>query len=152
MVSLHLSALFDCNQFSDFSFFFSGWGGFPSTCGIWGSCWEQCCSMTHTLRLLCRFSRADDAEYPSSFKAACYGLSVPSKLAVVLFSGHYGFFPQGKNRLWLAWPIRLQRTVRKLTLNPTRILGVFWPYNGLGVSDASMAGLSQALGVQPSQA
>ena len=30
---------------------------------------------------------------------ACFGLSVPSKLAVVLFSGHSGFFPQGKNRL-----------------------------------------------------
>ena len=56
-------------------------------------------SMTHTLRLLCKFSRADDAVYPSSFKAACSGLSVPSKLAVVLFSGHSGFFPQGKNRL-----------------------------------------------------
>ena len=31
-------------------------------------------------------------------------------------------------------------------------MGVFWPYNGLGVSDASVAGLSQALGVEPSQA
>ena len=59
----------------------------------------QCCSITHTLRLLCKFSRADDAVYPSSFKAACYGLSVLSKLAVVLFSWHSGFFPQGKNRL-----------------------------------------------------
>ena len=57
--------------------------------------------MTHrpTLRLLCKFSRADDAVYPSSFNAACSGLSVPSKLAVVLFSGHSGFFPQDKTRL-----------------------------------------------------
>ena len=55
--------------------------------------------MTHMLRLLSKFSRAGDAVYPSSLKAACFGLSVPSKLTVVLFSGHSGFFPQGKNRL-----------------------------------------------------
>ena len=52
--------------------------------------------MTHTLRLLCNISRGNDAVYPSSFKAACFCLSVPSKLAVVLFSGHSGFFPQVK--------------------------------------------------------
>ena len=129
-------------------------GGFPSTWDIWGSCWEQCCSMMHTLRLLCKFSRADDAVYPSSFKVACSGLSIPSKLAVVLFSGPTGFFPQGKNRLrlTLAWPIRVQCTVRKLTINPTSFLGVFLPYNGLGVSDASVASLSQAMEVEPSQA
>ena len=32
----------------------------------------------------------------------------------------------------LAWPIRVQCTVRKLTLNPTSFLGVFWPYNHTG--------------------
>ena len=69
--------------------------------------------MTHTLRLLCKFSRADDAVYPSSLvslKAACFGLSVPSKLVVVLFSGYSGFFPQGKKQtptVTLAWPIRV---------------------------------------------
>ena len=52
--------------------------------------------MTHTLRLLCKLIRADDAVYPSSFKAACLGLSVPSKLAVVIFSGHSGLFHKVK--------------------------------------------------------
>ena len=42
------------------------------------------------------------------------------------------FFSPGTPAVTLAWPIRVQCTVRKLTLNPTSFLGVFWPYNGLG--------------------
>ena len=41
--------------------------------------------------------------------------------------------------------LRVQCTVRKLTLNPTSFLGVFWPYNGLGVSDASCGWASPRL-------
>ena len=43
VVSLHLSALFKCNQFSDFYFLGGGWGGgggggVLSMCDFWGSC------------------------------------------------------------------------------------------------------------------
>ena len=51
--------------------------------------------LTNMLRLMCQFGHADDAVYPSGLKVACFGLFVPSKLAVVLFAGHCGFFPQG---------------------------------------------------------
>ena len=51
--------------------------------------------MTHMLRLMCQFSRADDAVYPSSLKVICFSLSIPNKLAVVLFSRQCGFSPQG---------------------------------------------------------
>ena len=37
--------------------------------------------MTHTLRLLCKFSRANDAVCPSSLKLTCFRLSVPGILA-----------------------------------------------------------------------
>ena len=47
------------------------------------------------LRLMCQLGRADDAVYPSGLKVACFGLFVSSKLAVVFFGGHCGFFPQG---------------------------------------------------------
>ena len=36
---------------------------------------------------------------PIAYCYVCFGLSVPSKLAVVLFSRHSGLFPHGKNRL-----------------------------------------------------
>ena len=35
MISLHLSALFECNQFSDFFTFFSEWGFFRA-CATFG--------------------------------------------------------------------------------------------------------------------
>ena len=62
---------------------------------ISGSCCEQYFYLTHILRLICQFGRADDAVYPSGLKVACFRLFVPSKLAVVLFAEHCGFFPQG---------------------------------------------------------
>ena len=55
-------------------------------------------------------------------------LSVPSKPAVVLFSGHSGFFPQflkTDSDRYAGMTLRVQCTVRKLTLNPTSFLGVF---------------------------
>ena len=54
---------------------------------ISGSCCEQYFYLTHMLRLICQFGRADDAVYPSGLKVACFRLFVPSKLAVVLFAG-----------------------------------------------------------------
>ena len=57
-----------------------------------GSCCEQCFSMTHMLRFMCPFSGADDAVYHSSLKEAFVGLSVRSKLTVVLFPGNVAFF------------------------------------------------------------
>ena len=57
-----------------------------------GCCCEQCFSTTHMLRLMCPFSGADDAVYHSSLKGAFVGLSVRSKLTVVLFPGNVAFF------------------------------------------------------------
>ena len=109
--------------------------------------------MTHTLRLLCKFNRADDAVYPSSFKAACSGLSAPSKLAVVLFSRHSGFFPQGKNRLR---PLRwhdLFVSSSETHIKPYQFWGVFFDSTMvLGARMLAVGGLSRAFGVDSSQA
>ena len=52
--------------------------------------------MTHMLRLLFKFSHADDAVNPSSLKAACYGLPVPSKFAVIHTPGTQAAFHKVK--------------------------------------------------------
>ena len=83
------------------------------------------------LRLLCKFSHADDAVYPSSLKAACFGLSVPSKFAVIHTPGTQASFHKVKKKtptVTVARPLCVQCTVQKLTLNPTSFWS-FLPYN-----------------------
>ena len=72
-----------------------GGAGRPVCVAYFGFLLQTVFSLTHMLRLMCQFGRADDAVYPSGLKVACFGLFVPRKLAVVLFTGHCGFFPQG---------------------------------------------------------
>ena len=99
VVSLHLSALFDCNQFSDFSFFFSGWGAFRARAAfgvlaensvvLWRIRWGSCVNLVE-LMMQCTPPASKRLVPICLFRASSQWFFSP---------GHSGFFPQGKNRL-----------------------------------------------------
>ena len=108
--------------------------------------------MTHTLSLLCKFSRADDAVYPSSFKAACFGLSVPNKLAVVLFSRHSFHKVKTDSDRYAGMTSSCPVYGLENNIKPHYFVGIFDRTMVSGCQMLAVAGLSKALGVEPSQA
>ena len=83
----------------------------------------------------------------------------PSKLAVVLPPGTRALLQHSStdpDRYAGMIYIRDQRTVQKLTLKPSSILGVFWPCDGLGVSCVQLVANSPLAlwheGVEPIEA
>ena len=86
------------------------------------------CTPPASIQLVCLYWRklVHDSR-PMACCYVCFGLSVPSKLVVVIFSGHTGFFPQGKNRLQTGMTLHVQQKFRTL-IKPHSFLGVFFFY------------------------
>ena len=111
--------------------------------------------MTHTLRLLCNFSRADDAVYPSSFKRLV-SVCLFRAISLWFFSpGTPASFHKVKTDsdryagMTSSCPVYGSET----HIKPTSFFGSFSTVQwSRGVRMLAVAGLSQALGVEPSQA
>ena len=121
------------NMYSNFGPQFLASVFFLNMYNNWGSCWEHTCTMTHyaeasvemlqnTTSVLIKMSelvKTGSWQQTNGLLLCLFWfLSVQSKLVVILFSRHLGFFPHcNKNRLQqLHWHVHL---VWKLTLNPT---------------------------------